>query len=198
MTAKAGPPPVAVTLLVALPAEAKPLRHSLGLVRDNRFTALPLYRRGSLALAITGSGPEAAQAGVARLTRQLPETQSWINCGIAGHPALPLGTPVTIDRLRCSGEAHYTDLETLGEGLVRQPLITHPEPTFDYGAPACVDMEAAYLYAALQEHTPEPHFYCLKVISDNTQSRGTRINGRAVSSWMASLLSVLEPMINSE
>ncbi len=191
---------VSTIFLTALPAEAKPLRHALGLIRDNRFTALPLYRNAALALVITGAGPQAAKQAIATLIQQLPRDPQchWINCGIAGHPDRPLGAAVAIDRLRSADEPDYTPLETTDMELPRLPLISHPQAEFSYAEPTCVDMEAAYLYRELSKQIPHPRFRCLKVISDNTQSQGAAINAKQVSAWMTALLPALEAMATKE
>ena len=54
----------ALILLTALAAEAKPVRRAFGLIRNNQFEKLALYRNDDMLLVITGVGKLHAQSAM--------------------------------------------------------------------------------------------------------------------------------------
>ena len=182
-------------ILCALPAEAKPLRRHFGLMRDNRFAALPLYRSDRLALAITGVGPQAARTAINVLTasfvRRTPGR--WINGGIVGHPTRDLGQWLEIERIvDAAGARPLRPALAQGVDLPRDGLVTSDAPCDDYAGSCCSDMEAWHLARSLQEQRPQDPFHCVKCVSDNRETGKVQISGKQVERWMEGILPAME------
>ena len=192
----------ALILLTALPAEAKPVRRAFGLIRNNQFEKLALYRNDDMLLVITGVGKLHAQSAMELLLNHSSVIRNsspihWINYGIAGHPTLEVGealeiTSVTEDP---EGSCYYPTPVSYPihlKKLAQSQLMTVERPATEYTAPGCVDMEAATLFSNLTEYRPNDTFSCLKVISDNRLSGISGINGKQIEKWIAQLIPVLE------
>ena len=184
-------------LLTALPAEAQPLRQALKLTREQRFTPLPLYRNGPLALALTGPGGDSARAAIEALLNALPPQpgRRWLNYGIAGHPEQPLGTWLEIDRLTTPTDDPPLIPAPLLEHLPRAPLISLLQPDYAYTYPGCCDLEGYPLARSLLEQRPAEPFHCLKCISDNRAQGSGQIRRHQVRTWSYSLLPLLIPLL---
>ncbi len=171
-------------MLVALPAEARPLRRHFGLLRDNRCTALPLYRRDRLALAISGPGigPAHGATVAARAWLGPGPRSAWLNIGIAGHRSHPVGSAILAREVRDHRDVRHWIVPPppawSGEtGL----LITVPRPETRYPARALYDMEGVGFFAAAREFAPPQRVQALKIVSDNRAHPPDGLDGRRVS-----------------
>ncbi len=181
--------------VIALPAEAKPLRQALGLQRDPRCQDLALYRAGPLRLALSGPGRAAAAGAVARLGEEAgAEAALWLNLGIAGHPEQPLGALIRAAAVTCAsvrlplGVAPFADLPAAD-------LYTLDRPRFDYRLPGLADLEGFGFAQALRSRFPGASPLILKLVSDNRHSAPGSIRGRAVEAWVrAALPRILGPL----
>ena len=186
-------------IVVALPAEAKPVNRHFGLVRDNRAEDYPLYRSEAVMLIVTGIGSEAAAEATRWLCNYQPVSDQtrWINLGIAGHPALPIGEALL---------AHTVSNAEGGE-LIRielprcrpcdtAPLVTRSRPELEYSAEALFDMEAYGFLRAALEASPPGQAQCLKIISDNLQNPVERINAKLVQELIGQRLGTLGALIS--
>ena len=74
-----------INIVVALPAEARPLLDHFRLRDKQHNTAFPIYRNTDMALIVSGPGKVAAAAATALLAgnRDTPATSAWLNVGIA-------------------------------------------------------------------------------------------------------------------
>ncbi len=186
-----------VNLVVALPAEAKPLRRHFALERDPK-AQLPLYRGEGMLLAVCGVGSKAAAQAVAGLAKSNPQPGQglWINMGIAGHPFRPVGEAVLAGEIRdqSTGEHWVTQLPPDPPCAVdRLMTLTRPDPAYRWQG--LQDMEATGFYASACIHAQAARVQCLKVVSDNLQQPADGISGSTVSSLMTSRLKILEHLI---
>lgn len=187
-----------VHLLVALPAEAKPLRRHFALQRDQRAQA-PLYRHGRILLALCGVGSAAAARTVHWLAaheRNRAAGALWINLGIAGHPARALGEAVLASEIedRESGARWLTTPPAAPPcPLDRLLTLQRPDPTYRWQG--LQEMEAAGFYAAARDYAPAARVQCLKVVSDNVRQPSQNINGVLVSDLISRQLQVVEVLI---
>ncbi len=187
-----------IHLVVALPAEAKPLNRHFGLRRDNQEGPYPVFRNGHLNLLISGTGKAAA----AKATQWLhgagvsyPRT-GWINLGIAGHIKRPIGMAVIA--------SHIVDNEDGREWATKllSPLpcdtdkvITLERQTEHYPDEGVIDMEAAGFYPEACHHTSPDRVFCLKIISDNLNNPTHEINGKKVSRLIEGQLKIVTQLI---
>ena len=177
-----------VNILVALPAEARPLAAFYRLKRVNAAKDFPVYRAGPVSLVVSGVGKMAAAAATEYLhgldgTRQCP---IWINLGIAGHGRLPIGEAMLARRITdaVSGRQWHPS-PLIAPPLRTEDLITVDQPSFDYEQPAAFDMEASGFFPTATRFTRPELVHCVKIVSDNGQSPARAINGKRVSAWIA-------------
>ncbi|MGH9462066.1 MAG: hypothetical protein ACRD1X_12660, partial [Vicinamibacteria bacterium] len=100
-----------IRLVVALPAEAKPLVSHFNLKPAREARGFKIYQNDDIALIVSGVGKIAAAAATAYLqawTGNRPNG-AWINVGMAGHRDLLLGKGVLAYRItdRATGETWY-------------------------------------------------------------------------------------------
>ena len=184
-----------VNLVVALPAEARPLRRHLGLARDDRVREWPLYRSHRITLLVCGVGMARAAAATRWLGGRQPDA-AWLNLGIAGHPWRPLGEAVLVERITATGLAGGDwRLPLPATGLPADRLFTLEEPLPDYPFDGLCDMEGAGFYGAALELAPPPRILCLKLVSDNREQPADRISGPLVSDLVGRQLTVVDRLL---
>ena len=90
-----------INLVVALPAEARPLIKHYSLNRQQAHDAFPLYRNERMALVVCGPGKIAAATATTWLAELIPGKQraAWLNIGVAGHATHDIGTGLLVNRI---------------------------------------------------------------------------------------------------
>jgi nucleoside phosphorylase len=190
--------PAQLHLVVALPAEARPLIRAFGLKRQQPDGPFPLYQQAGTRLVLSGVGSQAAAAATHFLHQAAgsPNGAIWINIGIAGHASRPIGEPILAQRLM--DDSRSAAWETAIEFVPPCPtdlLTTLAQPEFDYRRPGAFDMEAAGFYTAACQLAPRARVHCLKVISDNGEHPGHGIGGRLVSELIDGQLETLSRLV---
>lgn len=186
-----------VHLVVALPAEARPLRRHFSLLpaagKDCR-----LYGREDIRLLVCGVGSKAAGLAVTSMASasKRPEHALWINLGTAGHPSRALGEVLLVSGItdQASGRQWRTRPPQPPPCAVER-LLTVQRPDPDYGWPGLHEMEAAGFYAAALDVATADAVQCIKVVSDNPSQPAQHLNGRLVSELISSQLGVLDTLI---
>lgn len=186
-----------VHLVVALPAEARPLRHHYSLLPAACKDFL-LYGREDMWLLVSGVGSKAAGLAVTSLAAcsNHPDRALWINLGIAGHPSCAVGEALLAGEItdQSSGKHWHTRLPQPPPcGVERLLTVQRPDP--DYGWPGLHEMEAAGFYASALDVAAADAVHCLKVVSDNPNQPAQCINGRLVSDLIQNQLDVLDALI---
>ncbi|MGR8921836.1 MAG: hypothetical protein ACU85V_19660 [Gammaproteobacteria bacterium] len=176
-----------ITLLVALPSEARPLveHFALASAADAPFR---VHRRDDLRLIVSGVGAAAAAAaiGYAAGIEAARPGDAWLNVGIAGHASLAPGTAVRAGRVSAAhGEKRWYPHVGGPDGLPVTDVVTVPAPTTDYPGNACVDMEAAGFMAATARVAGSDFVSVLKIVSDNAASGLGHIDRQYVSNLVA-------------
>ncbi len=178
----------ALHLIVALPAEARPLRRALGLPRMQPDGDFPLYADGTLRLVITGVGARHVADAVAWLARRSPaDDAAWLNLGIAGAADIALGGILAIDEVVDDASAQRRALQAPA-GLPVTQLRSVARPLDDYPDQGLVDMEGAPFAAAVARHAPNAACHVVKVVSDNRAHPARHIDGKRCESLMRGLL----------
>lgn len=187
-----------IHLLVALPAEAKPLIRAFDLKRLQPDRDIPRYVKGTLTLTLTGVGTEAADSVVASLHRQSENhRRHWINLGIAGHARLEPGACLLADEITDShtGEQwRLNPIQDLPETTIG-PLRSVRTPETAFATTAGYDMESAAIARTLSEFGMLSKLQVLKVISDNPGHPSRHITGKMVSELIEWQLPTLESLI---
>lgn len=189
---------VAIHLLVALPAEAKPLIRAFELKRLQPDAAFPRYGKGPLSLVVSGPGMEAA-GGAAEFLRQLNDDSSsyWINLGIAGHTLLEPGDCLLAENVCDAHSGQQWSLRPVPDlpDTTIGPLRCVREAETAFATAAGYDMESAAIASTLSEFDALSRLHILKVISDNPNHPSRRINGRMVEMLIERHLPTLESLI---
>jgi nucleoside phosphorylase len=185
-------------LVVALPAEAKPVNRRYGLRRDNRHGRFSLYQGRKMALVVSGPGKKAALQAADWMHSILnPQSDcTWVNLGIAGHPTRPLGQLVYADRVEdaTTGDRWETSPPP-GFCCEKDRITTLDSPDTEYSREGLVDMEAAGFFRAARRYADLQRIHCLKVISDNRANNTAEINGKMVSRLIGEQLDVLDGLL---
>lgn len=187
-----------VNLLVALPAEARPLTRRFALMSLQISGTLPVYAGETIRLIRSGPGKNAARTAVEQLRAFFPEPDSWLDIGIAGHAYHPLGTPLLAHRVIDRETGHsWKPAFPFPLPCATTELITidHPEET--YAAPCAFDMEASGFCAAARRVARADQVHCLKIVSDNPQSSHRRISSKMVEELVEQNLPLIDRLVRT-
>ncbi|MEN8167343.1 MAG: hypothetical protein ABFR65_07695 [Pseudomonadota bacterium] len=187
-----------LNLLVALPAEARPINRMLGLRRLQPDGELPIYTGDQIALVLTGHGTAAAKRGVSYL-RGLNRSRHgrWLNLGIAGHGDLALGQAMIASRVITPGAQQSWTMQYLDmPDCLAVPVQSLLQPLEDYSSQTAYDMEAAGFGSAVLEFAPLASLQVVKIISDNRQHPASGINAKMVSALIQQQSTLIRQLVN--
>ena len=185
-----------LNMVVALPAEARPLRQHYGLIRDNQALKWPLYRRDHLTLLLTGVGMQQAGQATHWLGQRQQQVAWWLNLGIAGHPTRNLGEAVLVDEiLDQAGGRHWRLPLPASIDLPHERLFSVTRPDPEYRLQGLSDMEAAGFYASALPLAPARQVLCLKLVSDNRRQPAMLINAKRISSLINDHLASFDQLL---
>jgi nucleoside phosphorylase len=187
----------AINLVIALPAEAKPLIKQLNLRRDQANMKMPVYSDNRIMLVITGPGANASAQGVQYLRSiNASSATQWINIGICGHGSLEIGTPLLIDRIidQRSGREwslaiHPMMVDSIGT------LTCVSEPQSEYAVDMAYDMESSGFIKAVTESDTLESATVFKIVSDNPDHGARGISGKFVRALVQKQLGLIRSLI---
>ncbi|MEM7384758.1 MAG: hypothetical protein AAF514_07410 [Verrucomicrobiota bacterium] len=188
--------------VIALPAEAKPLRQRFGLAVQVASVPFPVFRHrdGLHWLTVSGPGKTAAAAATASLFSVSGQKENglWINVGIAGNSQHDMGALLRANKITDAGTSRaWFPAPTFQTSIPGQSLITVDRPQSDYDSADLYDMEASgFIETALRFSTVE-RVHSLKIVSDHSNETRKAINAGSVTGWMASQLDALEAFTRS-
>ena len=187
-----------INLLVALPAEAKPIVAWFGLERSQPDLGFPLYRNHHVALIVTGSGKinAAAASGFLGALNGNAGTAAWVNMGIAGHPERPVGEVLLASSIRDagSGEIWHPTLPPFPP-VPAVSLVTLDRPDPSYEQQDMMDMEASGFFPAACRFGTAGLVQVLKVISDNRRNDVRGVNATQVHRLMDGAIEKLDLLL---
>ena len=186
-----------LNILVALPAEAKAVNRILGLRRVQPDEELPLYAADDIALVLTGPGMTATAAGVDTLHRRNGNTDThWLNIGIAGHGAMPIGQAMLASSVEAPSSGEVWNLQVPDHmDCPISPLKTVLQPVSDYPDPVAYDMEAAGFIGKAMAFAPPDRIHVLKIVSDNPHNPSRAINAKMVTTLILEQSTLIEQLI---
>ncbi len=187
-----------IHLVVALPAEAKPLIRHLGLQRRPETGPFPIYDNDRINLIVSGVGKLKAAAATACLhtaSGAVPD-HAWLNIGIAGDGARALGEGVLAHSIKDAGthSCWYPP-------LVFQPpcettaVLSVDEPVSAYPDGCSVDMEASAIYATANRFSTSELVHCFKIISDNQANPAHSVSAASAERLVAQKLDEIEVIV---
>jgi hypothetical protein len=186
-------------LLVALPAEAKPLIQAFSLRRQQPDGPFPRYCAGPLSLLLSGPGREAAGDAVEYSQQLNPDGQChWINLGIAGHAYLRPGSCLLADSVtdpQTGGSWRLQPPKDLPAATVA-PLYCVAQAENRYAEAAGYDMESAAIVERLAKADALSRLQILKIVSDNPDNPSRQISAKMVRKLIESQLPLITTLIS--
>ena len=187
-----------IHLITALPAEAKPIAARFRLKRAQPDQGYPIYRRGPVALAVTGPGKVDSAAATAMLgalggqgTRAI-----WVNLGIAGHAERSVGEVLLASSVRDGGSGRlWRPILPRATSCPSDALLTLDRPDLVYEHEGMVDMEASGFFPVACRFSDHALVQVLKVISDNRERTAHGLGAKQVRLLMGEILDPLEALL---
>ena len=180
--------------VVALEAEARPLIERYRLFRKGSG-AFSWYRRDRVALVVSGIGKTAAAAAVSylHLAAGGKRHAAWLNVGIAGHGARPVGEALLAHKIRdrSSGRSWYPP-QVFAPPCATDLVTTVDQPELGYDEPGAFDMEASGFYATACRFASAELVQCLKVVSDGPGAAAEKLTSKAVRGLIEDRLAMVE------
>ncbi len=189
-----------INIIVALPAEARPLITHYSLRNEQDSTAFPLYRRADMALIVSGPGKVSAAAATAVLAGccDTKGQAAWLNIGIAGHARHGTGTGRIAHRItdRATGNSWYPP-QTLGLSAPTDYLISVDRPENDYSENALYDMEASGFYPVACRFSTSELVQCYKIVSDNRECSTRAVTAKLCAQLVTQKLDEIDQLVNA-
>ena len=160
---------VLVTLVVALPAEAGPLKNFFQL-KPLRATNNVFQSDQGIRLLVTGVGRKNLNQSFARSDFAKESQQvspAWLNIGIAGHRELAVGEMMVANKISCAVSAQPSFPTPVLSANHYGEVLTVDEPELTYPQNAAYDMEAHAFWDMALNYGMLDLIQCCKLISDN-------------------------------
>jgi len=174
-----------INIVVALPAEARPLIKHFNLQRKQELAAYPVYQKDAITLIITGVGKIPAATAISFLYEALGSHRemAWLNVGVAGHRSHEVGKGFLVPCITdvADGKNYYPPT-ALPFTTPRESLISVETPQEHYPETKLVDMEASGFYKSAACFSTGELVQCYKIVSDNDLSPAVKISGALVES----------------
>ncbi len=187
-----------IHLVIALPCEARALRHHLRL-RSVAQRPFHLYESAAVRLVVSGVGQARAATATAWLAgRSAEDTCAWLNLGTAGHALRPLGEGLLAHKVvdAASGQAWYPGL-AFDPPVSTETVVSVTRPEREYRHGAAYDMEAAGFCTAAAHFAPWELIHCYKVVSDNRHHPVHAVDEALVENLMSDNLTPIMRLIDT-
>ena len=189
-----------INIVVALPAEARPLLDHFRLRDKQHNTAFPIYRNTDMALIVSGPGKVAAAAATALLAgnRDTPAATAWLNIGIAGHAHHAIGSGYIAHRITDSATGtNWYPPQIHDLSMPTENLYTVDRPEDDYPAAALYEMEASGFFPVACRFSSSELVQCFKVISDNRTQATTAVTAKLCTQLITGKLADIEQLVST-
>jgi adenosylhomocysteine nucleosidase len=177
-----------VNVVVALPAEARPLASAFGLRPVAGCDPFRVFSAERVRLIVSGPGKAAAAAAAGYLFRLGGgcRDQGWLNAGVGGHGSHPPGSAFLAHKVSdgCSLESWYPP-RVFSPPCPGEEVLTVGSVERAYPRPVIYEMEAAGFMAACLRFSTAELVQVLKIVSDNPRSPARGVSGRRVSALLA-------------
>jgi adenosylhomocysteine nucleosidase len=189
-----------LNIVVALPAEARPLLDHFRLRDKQHNTAFPIYRNAAMALVVSGPGKVAAAAATALLAGAQGTTAAtaWLNIGIAGHAHHVIGSGYMAHRITdCASAINWYPPQVHDLSIPTENLYTVDCPENDYAAAGLYEMEASGFFPVASRFSSGELVQCFKVISDNRTQASTAVTAKLCTQLISARLADIEQLVNA-
>ena len=189
-----------IRIVVALPAEARPLIQHFGLERVSRIDPLSIYSRPDMALVVSGPGSEAASMAVNDLSQNLAVEQqsAWLNIGVAGHRTHDLGTPCLAWSVSEAATGSEHRLEPPELNCLTADVKTVDRIELEFDDDSVYEMEAFGFCSAALSHGVPSLVQVLKIISDNRETGAGAVSAHAVQTWIERSLPLIDRLVYTQ
>ena len=187
---------VTILIVCALTHEANPIISHLGLQHRKTEYSFKLYVGNNIGLLISGVGK--ANIAAALMWSQLYcQPMKFINVGVVGCGALPLGRTLLINKIidDASSVTHYPSIHFTWKGQ-SAVLKTIDTPSDEYHKEQAYDMEASAFFAIANRLVTTENIFCLKVVSDNAENSYQKLSKDSLLQVMRSLLNDLDLLLD--
>ena len=173
-------------LVVALPAEARPLAAGFGLRFHSSSGRFRLYHNDRMRLILSGPGKSTARAAVEHLHSLHPPPCAWLNLGIAGHGREEIGALLLARKIidPTAGTCFHPLLPS-PPPCATTVLCTVDRPEEEYARPWAYDMEGSGFFEAACAFAASGQVHCLKIVSDNPHISHRRISAESVEELLS-------------
>jgi hypothetical protein len=184
-------------LVIALPAEARPIINLLNLKRDQVNMAMPVYGRDHIRLVISGAGASASAHGVRYLHSIRPDTKvQWYNIGICGHGSLEVGVALLINHIIEQQSARCWSLKIPHRITCPVGALTCvAKPQADYADGMAYDMESSGFIDTVKDVASLDAARVFKIVSDNPDNGARGISGKIVRSLVEQQIGLIQSMV---
>lgn len=186
-----------INLVVALPAEARPLIDHFQLQGTSSPGNFRLYRGEDMTLILSGPGKTAAAAATALLgARSVSTPAAWLNIGIAGHASHAPGTGMLAHCItdQASGKRWYPP-QILDLPIGSCAVVSVDTPEHRYPQDAAYDMECSGYIAIACRFSSAELVQTYKVISDNLEQPANALNPATCSQLITDRLEQIEQLV---
>jgi len=190
-----------ITLVCALPSEARPLleHYRLAQVNEKPFRVFANAAL-SLRLVVSGIGVEACATAVgfcAGLQTNRP-SDIWVNIGVAGHRDLDIGSVALGARIQRDGASkNWYPGFLFDTHIPVSEVVSFNEPVQDYPAGTLCDMEAAGFMAAASRVGNTDLIQVCKIVSDNASNSLANINREFVTRLVQQQIPAIETLLSA-
>ena len=178
-------------LVVALPAEARPIAQALELTRFSGRGGYRIWESRQVWMVQSGVGREKAAAATRSLLELSPKAPDalWLNVGICGHGCRRVGELVAARWvLEADTGKSWTMAVPDALTLPVVDLQTVDSPEGSYPEECGYDMEASGFVSAARSFSENERIFVLKVVSDNKDTPARGLTARKVESLVAESL----------
>lgn len=187
-------------VVVAHPAEARPLVARYNLRGESGQGAFSVYRGDSLAVAVGGAGKTAAASAAAYLfaTGGGGRDDAWVNIGMAGHSELEIGRGLLAHKVidDGSGACWYPPL-MIETTCPSATVLTVERLEEDYDGDRLYDTEAAGFFAAASRFALCELVHAFKIVIDNHGATlGESFTPEVMEDLVASKLGLLDGLFD--
>ena len=188
-----------INLVVALPAEAKPIIQHFDLEKANNPEPFQIYQNGNFSLIISGVGKMAASFATAYLYVFLGKkpNQAWLNIGIAGHRRYSIGESFLAHQMIDRETSRTWNLPLVSQSLCPSETVCTVEQAEElYTESYLYDMEGSGFYATARRFSIAECIQCFKIVSDNPNFPCKKITASMVEKLIGSKLDTIEAITN--
>ena len=189
-----------IRLVVALPAEAKPLISYYRLKPAAEARGFRIYQKDEMTLIVSGVGKAAAAAATGYLQAWTGNQPNgvWINVGMGGHRDLLLGEGILAQQItdRATGRSWYPP-PVLEVPSPRAPVLTVDKVEEDFEDDWVFEMEAAGFYESACRFSISELVQCFKIISDNWSVPPRWLSTRQVDELLESRFPEIDAVVQA-